>query len=189
MPEGYYINYGGQFESEKTASRILGIATVFALLLVLLLLYQEFHRVSDALIILVNIPLAMIGGVMILWIGGKEVNIPAIIGFISLLGIATRNGMLLISHYRQLETDGIPLMDRIFIGSRDRLLPIIMTAMSSALALIPIVARGAEPGNEIQSPMALVILGGLLSSTLLNIFVVPILYYVNNKKKTSSHQV
>lgn len=189
LPEGYYINYGGQFESEKTASRILGIATVFALLLVLLLLYQEFHRVSDALIILVNIPLAMIGGVLILWIGGKEVNIPAIIGFISLLGIATRNGMLLISHYRQLETDGIPLMDRIFIGSRDRLLPIIMTAMSSALALIPIVARGAEPGNEIQSPMALVILGGLLSSTLLNIFVVPILYYVNNKKKTSSHQV
>ena len=189
LPKGYYINYGGQFESEKTASRILGIATVFALLLVLLLLYQEFHRVSDALIILVNIPLAMIGGVLILWIGGKEVNIPAIIGFISLLGIATRNGMLLISHYRQLETDGIPLMDRIFIGSRDRLLPIIMTAMSSALALIPIVARGAEPGNEIQSPMALVILGGLLSSTLLNIFVVPILYYVNNKKKTSSHQV
>ena len=189
LPEGYHIEYGGQFESEKTASRILGIATVFALLLVLLLLYQEFHRVSDALIILVNIPLAMIGGVLILWIGGKEVNIPAIIGFISLLGIATRNGMLLISHYRQLETDGIPLMDRIFIGSRDRLLPIIMTAMSSALALIPIVARGAEPGNEIQSPMALVILGGLLSSTLLNIFVVPILYYVNNKKKTSSHQV
>lgn len=116
LPEGYYINYGGQFESEKTASRILGIATVFALLLVLLLLYQEFHRVSDALIILVNIPLAMIGGVMILWIGGKEVNIPAIIGFISLLGIATRNGMLLISHYRQLETDGIPLMDRILLG-------------------------------------------------------------------------
>ncbi len=185
LPEEYYINYGGQFESEQSASRTLAITTVLALLVILFLLYQEFHRISDALIILVNIPLAMIGGVLILWINGRDVNIPAIIGFISLLGIATRNGMLLISHYRQLEKEGLPLNELVLKGSMDRLLPIVMTALSSALALIPIVARGTEPGNEIQSPMALVILGGLLSSTLLNIFVVPIIYYMNNKKHKS----
>lgn len=188
LPEGYFVNYGGQFESEETASRTLGVTTIFALLVIVFLLYQQFHRISEALIILVNIPLAMIGGVMILWINGGEVNIPAIIGFISLLGIATRNGMLLISHYRQLEDEGVKLVDRIRRGSMDRLLPIVMTALSSALALIPIVARGTEPGNEIQSPMALVILGGLLSSTLLNIFVVPILYYLNCKKTSKSHE-
>lgn len=188
LPEGYFVNYGGQFESEETASRTLGVTTIFALLVIVFLLYQQFHRISEALIILVNIPLAMIGGVMILWINGGEVNIPAIIGFISLLGIATRNGMLLISHYRQLEDEGVQLVDRIRRGSMDRLLPIVMTALSSALALIPIVARGTEPGNEIQSPMALVILGGLLSSTLLNIFVVPILYYLNCKKTSKSHE-
>lgn len=182
LPEGYYINYGGQFESEQSASKTLALTTILALLVILFLLYQEFHRISDALIILVNIPLAMIGGVLILWINGRDVNIPAIIGFISLLGIATRNGMLLISHYRQLEKEGLPLNELVLKGSMDRLLPIVMTALSSALALIPIVARGTEPGNEIQSPMALVILGGLLSSTLLNIFVVPIIYYMNNKK-------
>lgn len=186
LPEGYFINYGGQFESEETASRTLGVTTIFALLVIVFLLYQQFHRISEALIILVNIPLAMIGGVMILWVKGGEVNIPAIIGFISLLGIATRNGMLLISHYRQLEDEGVGLVERIRRGSMDRLLPIVMTALSSALALIPIVARGTEPGNEIQSPMALVILGGLLSSTLLNIFVVPILYYLNCKKTSKS---
>lgn len=183
LPEGYYINYGGQFESEQSASRTLALTTILALLVILFLLYQEFHRISDALIILVNIPLAMIGGVLILWINGRDVNIPAIIGFISLLGIATRNGMLLISHYRQLEKEGLSLNELVLKGSMDRLLPIVMTALSSALALIPIVARGTEPGNEIQSPMALVILGGLLSSTLLNIFVVPIIYYMNNKKQ------
>lgn len=185
LPEGYYINYGGQFESEQSASRTLAITTILALLVILFLLYQEFHRISDALIILVNIPLAMIGGVLILWSNGRDVNIPAIIGFISLLGIATRNGMLLISHYRQLEKEGLSLKELVLKGSMDRLLPIVMTALSSALALIPIVARGTEPGNEIQSPMALVILGGLLSSTLLNIFVVPIIYYMNNKKQKS----
>ena len=183
LPEGYFINYGGQFESEKSASQTLAITSLLALLVILFLLYQQFHRLSDTLIILVNIPLAMIGGVLILVVCRNDLNIPAIIGFISLLGIATRNGMLLISHYRQLEKSGLPLMEIITKGSMDRLLPIVMTALSSALALIPIVARGAEPGNEIQAPMAMVILGGLLSSTLLNIFVVPILYYLNNKNR------
>lgn len=183
LPEGCYVTYGGQFESEQSASRTLGIATLFALVVILLLLYQEFHNFSESIIILVNIPLAMIGGVLILWGRSAELNIPAIIGFISLLGITTRNGMLLISRYNQLQMEGYPLKERIYRGSMDRLLPIIMTALTSALALIPIVARGAEPGNEIQSPMAVVILGGLFSSTLLNVFIVPVIYYLNYRKK------
>lgn len=183
MPEGYYVNYGGQFESQEAASRTLGAATLLALLVILILLYQEFHNMRESLIILVNIPLAMIGGVLILWINGGELNIPAIIGFISLLGITTRNGMLLMSRYRQLQEEGFSLMERIKMGSSDRLLPIVMTALTSALALIPIVLRGTEPGNEIQSPMAAVILGGLFSSTLLNVFIVPIIYYLNCRKK------
>lgn len=183
LPEGYFITYGGQFESERSASRTLAVATIFALIVILFLLYQEFKNIAESLIILVNIPLAMIGGVLIIRLSGGEINIPAIIGFISLLGIATRNGMLLISHYNQLQSEGYSLTERVHKGAMDRLLPIIMTALSSALALIPIVARGSEPGNEIQSPMAMVILGGLLTSTLLNVFVVPILYYLYNKKK------
>ena len=183
MPEGYYVNYGGQFESQEAASRTLGAATLLALLVILILLYQEFHNMRESLIILVNIPLAMIGGVLILWINGGELNIPAIIGFISLLGITTRNGMLLMSRYRQLQEEGFSLMERIRMGSSDRLLPIVMTALTSALALIPIVLRGTEPGNEIQSPMAAVIFGGLFSSTLLNVFIVPIIYYLNCRKK------
>lgn len=186
LPEGYYINYGGQFESEQAASRTLAAATILALIVIVLLLYQEFHNFKESLIILVNIPLAMIGGIFILWCNSGELNIPAIIGFISLLGITTRNGMLLMSRYNQLEEEGVSLSERIRIGSTDRLLPIIMTALTSALALIPIVARGTEPGNEIQSPMAVVILGGLFSSTLLNIFVVPIIYYLANRKKECS---
>ena len=128
----------------------------------------------------------MIGGILLLWCKSGEWNIPAIIGFISVLGITARNGMLLMSRYNQLEEEGVSLSERIRIGSTDRLLPIIMTALTSALALIPIVARGTEPGNEIQSPMAVVILGGLFSSTLLNIFVVPIIYYLANRKKECS---
>ena len=183
LPEGYYINYGGQFESEAEASRTLAIASVVALLVIFMLLYQEFKNLQQSLIILVNLPLAMIGGVLILWLTSGELNIPAIIGFISLLGITTRNGMLLMSHYNQLKAEGMALMPRILKGSEDRLLPIIMTALTSALALIPIAVSGTEPGNEIQSPMAIVILGGLFSSTILNLVVVPIIYYFCNRKK------
>lgn len=183
IPEGYYVNYGGQFESEKAASQTLGATTILALIVILLLLYQEFHNFKESLIILVNIPLAMIGGIVILWGSSGELNIPAIIGFISLLGITTRNGMLLMSRYNQLKEEGVELKERIFRGSTDRLLPIIMTALTSALALIPIVMRSTEPGNEIQSPMAIVILGGLFSSTLLNIFIIPIIYYISNRNK------
>lgn len=183
LPEGYYINYGGQFESEAEASRTLAIASIVALVVIFMLLYQEFKNLQQSLIILVNLPLAMIGGVLILWLTSGELNIPAIIGFISLLGITTRNGMLLMSHYNLLKDQGMALMPRIIQGSEDRLLPIIMTALTSALALIPIAVRGTEPGNEIQSPMAIVILGGLFSSTLLNLVVVPVIYYLCNRKK------
>lgn len=183
LPKGYYISYGGQFESEAAASRTLAIASLAALLLIFILLYQEFRSISQSLIILINMPLALIGGIMILVITGSEINIPAIIGFISLMGIATRNGMLLMSRYNHLQQSGESLTQRIIHGSTDRLNPIIMTALSSALALIPLALRGGEPGNEIQSPMALVILGGLLTSTLLNIFIVPVIYYLSNRKE------
>ena len=183
LPENYYVVYGGQFESEAKASKTLAIASVIALVLVFMLLFHQFHNTTQALIILLNLPLAMIGGVLILVITGGELNIPAIIGFISLLGIATRNGMLLISRYNHLKEEGLGIMERITIGSADRLSPIIMTALTSALALIPLAVKATQPGNEIQSPMAIVILGGLFSATLLNVFVVPVIYYLTHKKE------
>ncbi len=183
LPENYYVTYGGQFESEESASRTLAWASLCALLIILMLLYYEYRNWTDCLIILLNMPLAMIGGVLILVISGGELNIPAIIGFISLLGITTRNGMLLISRFNALREEGEELRDSVVNGASDRLLPIIMTALTSALALIPLALNGDAPGNEIQSPMAIVILGGLLSATLLNMFVVPAIYYVLNHKK------
>lgn len=183
LPEGYYLVYGGQFENEEKASKTLAIMSLIALIIVIMLLYQEFKDIKQALMVLINMPLAMIGGVLILKLGSDELNIPAIIGFISLLGITTRNGMLLISRYNHLKEEGISLRERIFTGSVDRLLPIIMTALTSALALIPIALKSSEPGNEIQSPMAIVILGGLITSTVLNVFIVPIIYYLTTKKE------
>ncbi len=183
LPESYFIEYSGQFESEAEASRTLALASFGALLVIFILLMQEYRNLAQSLVILVNMPLALIGGVLILSITGSELNIPAIIGFISLMGIATRGGMLLMSHYNALEHEGMPLKDRIIVGSTDRLNPIIMTALTSALALIPLALRAGEPGNEIQSPMALVILGGLLTSTVLNLFVVPVLYCYLSKRK------
>ena len=183
MPQGYHVRYSGQFESEAAASRTLALTSLLALAIILMLLYGEFRDIRESLVILINMPLAMIGGVLILVFTGGELNIPAIIGFISLLGISTRNGMLLISRYNHLRDQGIGLDERIAIGSSDRLLPIVMTALTSALALIPLALRGNEPGNEIQSPLAIVILGGLVSSTALNVFVVPILYRFINRNK------
>lgn len=183
LPEGYYLVYGGQFENEQKASKTLAITSLIALVIVIMLLYQEFKNVKQSLIVLINMPLAMIGGVMILKFGSNELNIPAIIGFISLLGITTRNGMLLMTRYNHLKEEGYNIHERIIKGSVDRLLPIIMTALTSALALIPIAVKSSEPGNEIQSPMAIVILGGLITSTVLNVFVVPIIYYLTHKKE------
>ena len=182
VPKGYYITYGGQFESEESASRTLLFTSLGAILLIFFLLYAEFKDVRESLVILLNMPLALIGGVLILWFTRSELNIPAIIGFISLLGISTRNGMLLISHYNQLLHEGMPLDRRVMTGSVDRLNPILMTGLSSALALVPLALRYDSPGNEIQAPMAIVILGGLVSCTILNIFVIPSIYYLMGKK-------
>lgn len=183
LGQDYHITYGGQFESEAAASRTLMLASLGALLIIFMLLYSEFKKVSQSLVILVNMPLALIGGVFILAITGGELNIPAIIGFISLMGISTRNGMLLMSRYNHLAAQGVGLKQRIAEGSADRLLPIIMTALTSALALIPLAVKAQAPGNEIQAPMAIVILGGLLSSTALNIYVVPALYQLLNRNE------
>lgn len=183
LPENYYITYGGQFENEQAASRTLMWTSLGALLIIFMLLYGEFKNAAQAAVILVNMPLALIGGVFMLAITGGELNIPAIIGFISLMGISTRNGMLLITRYNHLKEAGEGLAERIAHGSSDRLLPIIMTALTSALALIPLAVNGSAAGNEIQAPMAVVILGGLISSTALNIYVVPSLYQILNRNK------
>lgn len=182
LPEGYHIQYGGQFESEEKASKILFFTSIMALLIIFLLLYQEFKNVKMASIILLNLPLALIGGVLSIWFTSGIISIPAIIGFITLFGIATRNGILLVSRYQALREQGANLYDTVVNGSLDRLNPILMTALTTALALIPLAFAGNLPGNEIQSPMAKVILGGLLSSTLLNIFIVPVVYYITNLK-------
>ncbi len=187
LPEGYFVTYGGQFENEEAASRMLSLTSILALIVIFFLIYSEFKSVAESLTILVNMPLALIGGVLILRFTTGDVNIPAIIGFISLMGISTRNGMLLISRYNRLRDEGFGLEKTIKKGSADRLLPIIMTALTSALALVPIAVRGGEPGNEIQSPLAIVILGGLISSTLLNIFIVPVLYkWIQLRKERKS---
>jgi len=184
LPQNYRIEYGGQFQAEAEASRTLMLTSVFALLAIFLVLYHEFKDPALAVIILINLPLALIGGVVGVWLAGGIVSIPVIIGFITLFGIATRNGILLISHYRNLEQQkGFYNLDLVIKGSVDRLSPILMTALTAGLALVPLAMAKDEPGNEIQSPMAYVILGGLLSSTLLNLFIVPVVYNTVMKKR------
>ena len=184
LPEGYHIEYGGQFESEQAASRTLLLTSLMSIAVIFLLLYMQFHDAAESGVILLNLPLALIGGVFALFLTTGEVSIPAIIGFISLFGIATRNGMLLVTHYNLLrEEQQLGVRESVVRGSLDRLNPILMTALSSAFALIPLALRGDLPGNEIQSPMAKVILGGLLTSTFLNAFVIPIVYELMNRKK------
>lgn len=182
LPQGYRIEYGGQFEAEEEASQTLFAASLLSLLVIFLLLFMEFRNTKVSGIILLNLPLALIGGVLSIWFTSGIISIPAIIGFITLFGIATRNGILLVSHYKTLEAEGKSLYETVVHGSRDRLSPILMTALTAGLALIPLALAGDQPGNEIQSPMAKVILGGLLSSTLLNIFVVPVVYYLSQRK-------
>ena len=183
MPEGYRVEYGGQFESEQAASQTLMITSVLAIMVIFLLLFNQLRSFTQSAVVLVNLPLALIGGVVAIWLTSGMMSIPAIIGFISLFGIATRNGMLLITKYNDLAKDGLSLKQCVIRGSIDRLNPIMMTALTSALALIPMVIGGDLPGNEIQSPMAKVILGGLFTSTLLNGFIIPIIYMITNKRK------
>lgn len=176
LSEGYHVEYGGQFESEQAASRILLFTCLLSVLVIFLLLYNQFKSATQSLVILLNLPLALIGGAVAIALTGGVMSIPSIIGFISLFGIATRNGMLLVDRYNELCKEGLSLHETIVKGSLDRLNPILMTALSSALAMIPLAIGGDLPGNEIQSPMAIVILGGLFSSTFLNAFVIPIVY-------------
>lgn len=189
LPEGYRIEYGGQFETAKAASRTLVLVFVLCLLVIYLLLYTEFHNLTLSLIVLLNLPLALIGGVIAVKLSSNLMSIPALIGFITLFGIATRNGILLIAKYQQAagsrqQTEG-SIEEVVKRGSLDRLNPIIMTALTTALSLIPMILAASKAGNEIQAPMAIVVLGGLFSSTLLNIFVVPVVYiwYANKKQQ------
>ena len=187
LPEGYHIEYGGQFESEQAASRTLMLTSIMSIIVIFLLLYMEFKDARQSGVVLLNLPLALIGGVFALIITSGELSIPAIIGFIALFGIATRNGMLLINRYNHLHTEEhLSVRECILQGSLDRLNPILMTALSSALAMIPLAINGDLPGNEIQSPMAKVILGGLLTSTLLNGFIVPIVYDWMHRKESKA---
>jgi len=198
LPEGYFIEYGGQFESAANATRTLFTTSLLAICIIFLLLYGEFRNLTLSAIVLLNLPLALIGGVLAVFFTSNVISIPSIIGFITLFGIATRNGILLITNYElrithvwtdinvcpdNLKFKKHELRETILIGSLDRLNPILMTALTAALALIPLVFQGGKPGNEIQSPMAVVVLGGLLTSTLLNIYIVPIVYELIKKRK------
>ena len=183
MPEGYYVEYGGEFESRNEAMKVLSFASLMAVIVIFLLLYQEFKNTGLSVMVMITMPIAMIGGVAAVWMTTGVVSIPAIIGFISLLGIAVRNGILLVSHYGTLRAGGMDLYRSVVQGSLDRLNPILMTTLTSALALIPLALGSDVPGNEIQSPMAKVILGGLISSLVLNGFVIPAIYMLLNRKK------
>ncbi|MDH3708264.1 MAG: efflux RND transporter permease subunit [Cyclobacteriaceae bacterium] len=189
MPEGYRVEYGGQFESETKASQLLLITAILSILIIFLLLYLEFQKVKLATIILLNLPLAIIGGIVVVYATTGIINIAVTIGFISLFGIATRNGILLVSRYEDLQRDGVHGMELIRKGALDRLNPIIMTALTTGLALVPLALKVGQPGSEIQSPMAIVILGGLLSATILNLMVVPCIYLLIAKIPTEEVQI
>ena len=185
LDEGYRLEYGGQFESAQSAARTLWLTSFVALCIVFALLCGEFKSMTLSAVVMLNLPLALIGGVIVTYFSSGVMSIPAIIGLITLFGIATRNGILLVSRYIHLQGEGVALAEAVRIGSADRLTPILMTAFTSALALVPMVINGSSSGNEIQSPMAIVVLGGLFSSTILNIYVIPIIYrWLAGKKAT-----
>lgn len=178
LPSGYHVVYGGQFESRNEATRVIGMLSLLSLVVIFLILYLEFHSMRTATLVLVNLPLALIGGVVAVLLTGGVVSIASLVGFVTLFGIATRNGILLVAHYRQLLVEGVPFREAVVRGSLERLAPILMTALTAGLALLPLALGGGEPGNELQTPMAIVILGGLLSATALNMVVVPALYWL-----------
>lgn len=182
LPEGYRIEYGGQFESEERASQLLFISAILAILVIFFLLHYEFKRVKLAFIVLINLPLSLIGGIVIVYYTSGIISIASTIGFISLFGIATRNGILLVSKYEDLKKEGIVGLELLKLGAIDRFNPILMTAFTTGLALIPLALKGSESGNEIQSPMAIVILGGLFTATLLNLIVIPCVYKLVEKQ-------
>jgi Cu/Ag efflux pump CusA len=177
LPQGYHIEYGGQFESREEAARLIGALSLLSIAAIFLILYAEFRSSRTALLVMANLPLALIGGVVAVLLTGRVVSIASLVGFVTLFGIATRNGILLVAHYRQLLGEGVPFREAVVRGSLERLSPILMTALTAGLALIPLALRGGEPGSELQAPMAIVILGGLLSATALNMVVLPALYW------------
>ncbi len=176
LPPGYYIEYGGQFESAGAATRTIGLMSLLSLAAIFLLLFIEFGSLRQVLLVMVNLPLALVGGVIAVWITGGVLNVATLVGFITLFGIAVRNGILMVSHYNHLLREGAPLRHAVIQGSMERLNPIMMTALTAGLALLPLALSGGEPGNEIQSPMAVVVLGGILTSLALNMVVVPVLF-------------
>jgi CzcA family heavy metal efflux pump len=176
LPPGYYIEYGGQFESAGAATRTIGLMSLLSLAAIFLLLFIEFGSLRQVLLVMVNLPLALVGGVVAVWITGGVLNVATLVGFITLFGIAVRNGILMVSHYNHLLHEGTPLRRAVIQGSLERLNPIMMTALTAGLALLPLALAGGEPGNEIQSPMAIVVLGGILTSLALNMVVVPVLF-------------
>ncbi len=176
LPDGYYVEYGGQFESAGEATRTLGLLSLVSLAAIFMLLYTEFRSGRQALLVLVNLPLALVGGLFAVLLTGGILNIATLVGFITLFGIAVRNGILLVSRYNNLLAEGESLPRAVYRGSMERLSPILMTALCAGLALVPLALAGGEPGNEIQSPMAVVVLGGLLSAVALNMLVVPALF-------------
>lgn len=177
MPEGYYVVYGGQFESEQSAKRRIGLLALLVVIGIYILLFIAFGTGRAALLIMVNLPLALIGGIVAVLVTGAVVSVGSLIGFITLFGIATRNGLMMVSHYEHLqEHEGASFEEAVHRGSLERLSPVLMTALTAALALLPLVLAGHQPGNEIQSPMGIVLLGGLLTSTALNMIVLPALY-------------
>jgi CzcA family heavy metal efflux pump len=178
MPAGYHVVYGGQFESQEEATRLLGVLSLLSIAAIFLILFAEFRSTRTAVLVMANLPLALIGGVIAVLLTGRVVSIASLVGFVTLFGIATRNGILLVAHYRQLLGEGVAFREAIVRGSLERLSPILMTALTAGLALIPLVVGGGEPGNELQTPMAIVILGGLLSATALNMLVLPALYWL-----------
>jgi Cu(I)/Ag(I) efflux system membrane protein CusA/SilA len=176
LPRGYSVEYGGQFESAGEATRTIGVLSLLSLSAIFLLLFMEFRSLRQTLLVMVNLPLALVGGIFAVVLSGGVMNVATLVGFITLFGIAVRNGILLVSHYNHLLAEGVPLREAVVRGSMERLNPVLMTALSAGLALIPLALAGAEPGNEIQSPMAIVVLGGLLSAVALNMLVVPALF-------------
>jgi copper/silver efflux system protein len=182
MPAGYFVEYGGQFEAQAEATRTLAALSALSIAAIFLLLYAEFRSARTAGLVMANLPLALIGGVVAVLLTGRVVSIASLVGFVTLFGIATRNGILLVAHYRQLLAEGAPFREAVVRGSLERISPILMTALTAGLALIPLAIGGGEPGNELQTPMAIVILGGLLSATALNMLVLPALYWLYGER-------
>jgi cobalt-zinc-cadmium resistance protein CzcA len=175
VPAGYYFEWGGQFENQQRAAAKLGVVVPIALVLIFIILFSTFQSMTQALMVLVNIPFALIGGILALWITGEYLSVPASVGFIALLGIAVLNGVVMISYFNQLIANGLAISEAVVEGALRRLRPVLMTASIAALGLVPLVLA-TGPGSEIQRPLAIVVIGGLMTSTLLTLMILPIIY-------------